>query len=241
MRPIQLVREDDACAGALARDVPVYEPGPCEGCPHTKLCEERGEAKVFAVREVQGQPLYCQKIDANLVPCRADHIPSLEQEAKPQPVRAGSSQPLYLADASVFINAERWQWAQCQLVIEKAGSAYALATTDLVRDELHHAYRLPAELEIVEVDPDDLHPQLVAAAEANRDPATGKRASQADLSLIQAAIDDERFAGILSEDRDHAGLHPPSLVEQIAGHTIEALDCDAFCRRRPNLFATYEG
>jgi hypothetical protein len=241
LKPVQLVREEDATAGGVARDVPTYEPGPCESCPYTEICKQRGDATAFKVHEVRADPLYCQKIDGNLVPCRADHFPELEEQAEDEAADPDEEDlPVYLADASVFINAERWQWEQCQLVLRHAGSGYRLATTTLVRDELHHSYELPAEFDVVAVDPEDLHPDLVAAAEANRDRVDGHEASEADLSLVQAAIDDDRFEGILSEDLDHEGLHPPSLVREIAGHEVEVLTCDTFCRGRPGLFPAYE-
>lgn len=83
-RPVQLIPQEDAKAGGIARSVPTYGPGPCDGCPHTGICEERGDATAFKVREVLGEPLHCQKRDGNLVACRAEHFPELEEEAPSQ-------------------------------------------------------------------------------------------------------------------------------------------------------------
>lgn len=236
LRPVQLVREEDAHPMAKATEVPVYEPEACAGCPYTDICKERGDATVFHVQEVRGDPLYCQKIDGHLVPCEAEHLPDLEPGAEteaPEPDR------WYLVDASVFINAERWNWEQCRRVLDHGGREYGLVTTDLVWDELEYAYESAVPVEVIEVDPDEIDPRIRELAERNRgevDP--DDKASVADISLIQALVDEPRCRGILTEDRDLHRLHVPSIVDELAERDTRCLTSEEFCERHPGWFET---
>jgi hypothetical protein len=237
VRPIQLVPERDARPGATVRHVPTYEPGPCKGCPQVPVCQERGNRTVFLVREVRGKPLYCQKIRANLVACRAEHLPELEP--RPAPQRAEPAATL-LCDASVFINAERWQWKQCQLVLQRTGGHYELATTAPVREELHYAFKLPKLLRVIPVDLGRIHPRILELAQATRayeDPTDA--ASLRDLSLVQALVEHPEIGGILTEDDDLRRLHPPSIVRELAGRETTLMTCEQFCRSKPGLFPEY--
>ncbi|MCA1814037.1 MAG: hypothetical protein LC624_08810 [Halobacteriales archaeon] len=237
MRPIQLVREPDARAGAVARDVPVYEPGACAGCPQVPVCKERGSATVFLVHERKGQPVWCKKIGGNLVACKAQHMPALEL-VKEAPLQ--QAHLVLLCDASVFINAERWQWRQCQLVLERAGRGYRLATTRPILEELHYAYQLPGQFETFEVDMGRLHPRLLELARlttAYED--VEDRASLRDLSLVQALLDHPGLGGILTEDADLLRLHTPSIVRELTGRATLLLTCEQFCRSKPALFPDY--
>jgi hypothetical protein len=188
------------------------------------------------VKEVRGKPVYCQKIGANLVACRAEHMPALEREPLQ---RARPSQAL-LCDASVFINAERWQWKQCQLVLERAGSHYELATTSPVRQELQYAFKLPRVLRIIPVDAGKLHPRLIELARATvayEDPEDA--ASMRDLSLVQALLDHPELDGILTEDDDLRRLHPPSIVRELTGRDTVLMTCEQFCRSKRALFPEF--
>lgn len=237
MRPIQLIPEKDARAGATARDVPMFEPGPCAGCPQIPVCRERGAHTVFLVEERKGKPVWCQKIGANLVACKARHLPALEPTKAPQ--RTEPLQTL-LCDASVFINAQRWQWKQCQLVLERAGTHYELATTAPVREELHYAYKLPRLLRIIPVDTTQIHPRILELAKANRayeDPTD--EASLRDLSLVQALLEHKELAGILTEDDDLRRLHTPSVVRELAGRETVLMNCEQFVRSKKGLFPEY--
>lgn len=236
VRPVQLVPEADARPGAVARNVPTYEPGPCAGCPQIPICAERGNRTAFLVRDVRGRPVYCQKIRANLVACKAEHLPDLEPKA---PQRAEPAQTL-LCDASVFINAQRWQWKQCQLVLERAGSHYELATTSPVREELHYAFKLPKLLRIIPLELGRIHPRILELAKltaAYEDPTDA--ASLRDLSLVQALVEHPEIAGILSEDDDLRRLHTPSVVRELAGRETVLMSCEQFCRSKPGLFPEF--
>lgn len=237
LRPIQLVPEKDARPGATARNVPTYEPAPCAGCPQVPVCKERGGATVFLVREVRGKPVWCQKIGANLVACKAEHMPALEPAKGP--ARAEPAQTL-LCDASVFINAERWQWKQCQLVLERAGQHYELATTAPVREELRYAYKLPKLLRILPVSLQGIHPRILELAKATaayEDPEDA--ASLRDLSLVQALLDHPEIAGILTEDDDLRRLHTPSVVRELAGRDTVLMSCEQFCRSKRAIFPEF--
>lgn len=235
MRPVQLVREEDAHPMAKATEVPVYEPEACAGCPYTDICEERGDATVFHVREVRGDPLYCQKIDGHLVACEAEHLPDLEPDAdRRSPVEPDR---WYLVDASVFINARRWDWAECKKILARTGGRYGLGTTDLVWAELDFAFEIPGRLDVVEVDPDAIDPEIREIAEQNRgevDPED--KASVADLSLVQALVDDPRFRGIVTEDDDLVRMHVPSIVEELAGREVRCMTSADFVERHPGWF-----
>jgi len=237
VRPIQLVREADARAGAVARDVPVYEPAPCAGCPQVPVCKERGNNTVFLVQERRGQPVWCKKASVNLVACKATHMPALE------PVREAPvplAHLVLLCDASVFINAERWQWKQCQYVLERTGRGYRLATTRPILEELHYAFQLPAQFETIDVDLAKLHPRLLELARQNTayEDVTDQ-ASLRDLSLVQALLDHPELGGILTEDADLLRLHTPSIVRELTGRTTQLLTCEQFCRSKPALFPEY--
>ena len=236
MRPIQLVTEKDARPGATVRHVPTYEPGPCAGCPQIPVCRERGNNTVFLVREVRGKPVYCQKIGANLVACKAEHMPALE----PAKVQRAEPTHTYLCDASVFINAERWQWKQCQLVLERAGQHYDLATTMPVREELKYAYKLPKLLRIIPQPLDKIHPRILELAKATaayEDPEDA--ASLRDLSLVQALLDHPEINGILTEDDDLRRLHTPSVVRELAGRDTVLMNCEQFVRSKRALFPEF--
>lgn len=140
--------------------------------------------------------------------------------------------PMYVADANLFINAERWKWEDCQRVIEAAGQRLRLATTRQVYEELKHSYRLPEELTILEVN--DIDERLFDLAEANES-ATGKKASENDLSLIQALLDNEEIRGIITEDPDVLNIHPSSLVMKLDGRDVECLQAAEFCARHKKL------
>jgi hypothetical protein len=215
----------------------VYEPQACAGCPQVPLCLERGARTVFLVEEARGKPVYCKKIGSALVACKARHLPALE----PAP-EAPVAEPALalLCDASVFINAERWQWKQCQLVLQRAGTRYRLATTRPILDELHYAYQLPAQLQVVDVDLGRLHPRLLELARANQayEDSTDI-ASLRDLSLVQALLDHAEFAGILTEDADLQHLHTPSIVRELAGRETSLMTCEAFCRSKRALFPEF--
>lgn len=237
MRPIQLIPEKDARPGATAREVPRYEPGPCAGCPQIPVCRERGNATVFLVEEPKGKPVWCQKMGGNLVACKARHLPALEPAKAP--LRTEPAQT-FLCDASVFINAQRWQWKQCQLVLERAGQHYELATTAPVRQELHYAYKLPRLLRVIPVDTTAIHPRILELAKANRayeDPTD--EASLRDLSLVQAMLEHPELAGILTEDDDLRRLHTPSVVRELAGRESVLMTCEQFVRSKKGLFPEY--
>jgi hypothetical protein len=215
----------------------VYEPGPCAGCPQIPVCQERGHATAFLVKEVKGKPVYCQKIGANLVACKAQHMPALEPVAKPPRARPAHS---FLCDASVFINAERWQWKQCQLVLERAGQHYELATTAPVRQELQYAYKLPKLLRVIPLDLQHIHPRILEVAAqtaAYEDPTDA--ASLRDLSLVQALVEHPELDGILAEDDDLRRLHTPSLVRELTGRETVFMRCEEFCRSKRALFPEF--
>lgn len=236
VRPVQLVTEKDARPGGIARDVPTYEPGPCAGCPQIPVCQERGHNTAFLVKEVRGKPVYCQKIGANLVACKAQHMPDLEPVAR---AHTRPSQAL-LCDASVFINAQRWQWKQCQLVLERAGHHYELATTAPVRKELQYAYKLPKVLRIIPLDLERIHPRILELAKATtayEDPTDA--ASLRDLSLVQALVEHPELDGILAEDDDLRRLHTPSVVRELTGRDTVFMTCEQFCRSKRALFPEF--
>jgi len=235
VRPVQLIPEADARPGNVARHVPSYEPVACNGCAFIQSCRDRGASQVFIVREVRGQPVYCQKIDGPMVACRADHLPELE----PREVRPQEPAPLWLCDSNVFINAERWNWRQCRLVVERAGARYRLATTRQARAELAYAYRMPPELEVLDVDESRLHPRLLEVARANRGADPHDAASLTDLGLVQALLDHPQIVGLISEDDDLRRLHVPSLVREIAGRETHFMTSAEFCRSKPAVFPDY--
>lgn len=237
LRPVQLVREEDAHPTAKATEVPVYEPEACAGCPHIPLCKERGDATVFHVHDVRGDPLYCQKIDANLVPCEADHLPDLEPDAGTDAPASPELDRRYLVDASVLINAERWQWENCQLVLDRGGRDYELWTTDLVWEELEYAYQSAVALDVVDVDPDGIEDRLVEIADATEGLVEeDDAASVPDLSLVQALVDHDTFDGLITEDNDLHRMHVPSIVEELTGRTIHCLRSREFVDRHPGWF-----
>lgn len=219
------------------RGVPTYEPGPCAGCPQIPVCKERGAATVFLVEEVKGKPVYCQKIGDGLVACKAKHMAELEPRAAPvrlEPART------YLCDASVFINAERWQWKQCQLVLERAGQHYELATTMPVREELKYAYKLPRLLRIIPQPLEAIHPRILELAKATtayEDPTDA--ASLRDLSLVQALLDHPEIHGILTEDDDLRRLHTPSVIRELGGRETVLMSCEQFVRGKKALFPEF--
>lgn len=140
--------------------------------------------------------------------------------------------PIYIADANLFINAERWKWPECNRIIDAAGGRFRLATTQRVHDELKHSYRLPQELMVIKAG--DIEPRLFELAEANAS-ATGKKAGENDLSLIQAVLDNDEVRGIITEDPDILNMHPPSVVKDLAGREIECLAAGEFCERHKKL------
>ncbi|MEK6975624.1 MAG: hypothetical protein AABY18_04690 [Candidatus Thermoplasmatota archaeon] len=164
---------------------------------------------------------------------------SLEAELPPpakavvQPVRQPEKdQPVWLADANLFINAGRWKWPQCNRVLDAAGIKFQLAVTKQVFDELQHSYRLPADLLVLEVG--QIRADLREAANANAN-ALGKKAGTADLSLIQALIDNKAIRGIITEDPDIRNIHPESVVRKLDGRDVECVTAGEFCNAHRKL------
>lgn len=140
--------------------------------------------------------------------------------------------PVWLADANLFINAERWKWQECNQILDAAESRLRLATTQQVHKELVHHYRVPSDLLILEVEAIDA--ELEELAEANAS-AIGKKAGANDLSLVQALLDHEEVRGIITEDPDILNIHPPSLVTKLRGRTVECLSAREFVERHKKL------
>lgn len=140
--------------------------------------------------------------------------------------------PIFLADANLFINAERWKWEDCNRILDAAGGRFRLATTRRVHDELHHSYRLPKQLMVIEAG--DIDPKLVELADANAS-ALGKKAGENDLSLIQAVLENEDIRGIITEDPDILNMHPPSLVKKLVERDIECVSASEFVERHKKL------
>lgn len=152
----------------------------------------------------------------------------------PAPVKLEEfrEKPIYLADANLFINAKRWNWTECNRVLDSAGLYFQLAVTRAVYNELHHSFRLPADLIILEAAPVEDGLRELALVNAS---ATGKKAGEADLSLVQALLADKRIRGIITEDPDIRNIHPESLVRKLDGRDVECVTAAEFCQRHKKL------
>lgn len=140
--------------------------------------------------------------------------------------------PLFLADANLFINAERWKRPECNRILDAAGSRFRLGTTRAVYEELKHSYRLPQELEVIEIG--EIDARLRELAEVNAS-ATGKKAGANDLSLVQALLENEGIRGIITEDPDIGNMHPASVVKEWVGREVECLTATEFGERHRKL------
>lgn len=172
----------------------------------------------------------------------AQNLPDLVAKARlaaapllaPAPVKLEEfrEKPVYLADANLFINAKRWNWPESNRVLDSAGLYFQLAVTRAVHDELHHSYRLPSDIIILEPEPIADELRSLAAANAG---ATGKKAGDADLSLVQALLTNKRIRGIITEDPDIRNMHPESLVRKLDGREVDCLTAAEFCQRHKKL------
>lgn len=233
-KDICVVPMADAQRGAVARNVPVVDAALCAGCRFMPVCEKRGRGTTFLVEGLRSRanPIYCRRIGALMLACEVTPLGDVE------PRRAVPTKPRLrlVCDATVFINAERWNWECCNDVLARAGERYELVTTELVMAELVYAYKLPATLSTIATGIP--HPRLVELAAANADVVDPEeRASAADLSLVQALLEDPTLAGVLSEDGDVRGLHPPSLVRELTGREVVAYSCDEFRRKHAGWFS----
>ncbi len=234
LRPIQLIPTAEAVPGTIATDLPVYERKACAGCALTAMCEARGNATAFRVREVRGTPRPCKRIGGDVIACVAEHVPSLE----PMPRRRSApAKPVkhWLVDANVLIDAAGDANRPATVFVAGADRDYTIGTTTRVRDELRHSYRTPPTLGVVPTGRP--HPELMLARE--RIVAEGgKRPSDADLSLAQALIEHAEFTGIVTADGDVHRLEVRDLVKRLTGRDVEVLTCGELVRRRPNRFRT---
>lgn len=163
------------------------------------------------------------------VPPAAEPQPTVKLVPKKKPA---APLPIFLADANLFINAERWKSDDANLILDHADMRFQLATTRRVYDELKHSYRLPQSLKVIDVG--DIDARLHELADANAS-AIGKKAGENDLSLIQAMLDNDEIRGIITEDPDIVNIHPPSLVKQMTGREVECLQSRQFCERHKKL------
>lgn len=142
--------------------------------------------------------------------------------------------PIYLGDTNLFINAERWRWPQCNRVLDAAGTKFRLAVSRQIFNELHHSYRMPQDLLVIDVPA--VAAELRELADANVS-VLGKKAGDADLSLIQALLDRPDVRGIITEDPDIRNMHPDSIVRKLKGRTVECLTASEFCESHRKLVA----
>jgi hypothetical protein len=155
-------------------------------------------------------------------------------EVEIRPAEAMATLPLYVADANLFINAGRNNWAQCHRILDSAGIRFRLAVTRQVFDELRHSYRMPNDLEVLEVPTISQELRELAVANAH---ALGKKAGTADLSLIQALLENPKIRGIITEDPDVHNMHPESIVRKMTGREVECVTSGDFCQRHKKLVA----
>lgn len=236
----ELVRSRPDLLGALRELLPAQarpKPDPIEVATlKTKL--ERAQVALGAAHEALARlslevPASISKA-RSLVEAEIPAAPKLK-ESKPAPAKEPAKDlPLWLADANLFINAARWKWPQCNRVLDAAGIRFRLAVTRQVFDELHHSYRLPGDLVVIDVPA--IGNQLRELADANAS-ALGKRAGTADLSLIQALVDRKDIRGIITEDPDVRNIHPESVVRKLDGRDVECVTSAEFCEAHRKLVA----
>ncbi len=230
LAPVQLVPASDAVPGMVA-ELPVYDGAVCAPCRFAKMCGARGRASAFRVREIRGDPYHCARIDGPVVPCRADHDP--RSEAPRPPPRPRGRTRKWLCDANVFIGVDPAGRSAAAAILARAGDGVILATTRECAAELVHDYAVPPDLVIVDVGPID--PALETLADETAT-LTGKRASRADLSLVQALIHDPEWDGILTADGDLFRMEVAIRVRESTGRDVRVMTCEALCAAERGRF-----
>jgi rRNA-processing protein FCF1 len=144
--------------------------------------------------------------------------------ARVRPARAQRIADLFLADAMVFIGAEHGDPLALR-ILEQAGSAYALALTPEVLDELRTRSARARADDCEVIDASDLDEQAFEGLWY----AYHKRPSKADMSLLRAAVKDNRVKGIVTSDSDLTETAAGAIVSQLTGRLVRVL--------RPSQFA----
>lgn len=141
-----------------------------------------------------------------------------------RPARAQRAADVFLADAMVFIAAEHGD-PLARRILEEAAGRYALATTPEVLEELRTrgARAKAQDCELVEAG--DVDEQAFEALWYDYH----KRPSEADKSLLRAAVKDSRVKGIVTSDSDLTETAAGAIVSQITGRLVRVL--------RPSQFA----
>lgn len=242
----------------LARPGAVVEPGAFVGeacraiaCPALALCGWRSPHVAWRVLEVAqarypvavpcpilgdgtrmrevtavGQPLAMQEDTGSLDP-RAAWVgpwqPPPRPRARVRAPRAARALDVFLVDAMVPIGAQHRD-PVAEAILDHAGVWYALATTPQVLAELltGGARQRAEALEVVEV-------VAIDPAFEGFWYAYHKRPSEADRSLLQAALQDGRVRGIITSDGDLTETGAGALVSKLAGRQVRVL--------RPAVFA----
>lgn len=128
---------------------------------------------------------------------------------------------LVLVDANVLIGARHGDGA-CLATLRRLETEGRLATTTQVRDEVHATLDYDIEL----LTPGAADPVFVEQYVGN-----GKRASDADLSLLQAALE-HRVTAILTRDSDLLFRAVTGIIQERTGRTVRVLKPRAYQRRR---------
>jgi rRNA-processing protein FCF1 len=138
--------------------------------------------------------------------------------AKVRPAKAARTPDLFLVDAMVFIGAQNGAEVPLR-ILEQAGGRYALATTPDVLAELRTA-RARARADGAEVI-DAAGVDLGAFEDVWY--AYEKRPSEADLSLLRAALKDARVRGIVTSDSDLTETAAGAVLTHLAGRRIRVV------------------
>lgn len=228
MHPVQFIQAEQAKPGGIAAS-PTYDVVACIGCKLRDLCRTRPTDELWHVESVNGNAPehFCQSSGWTL---KAARVRPWRPDTTLQPMRRRERvirTKRYLLDANVFICARRWKHRASIEILEAAGQRFSLATTKQILNELHHSYQLPRSMEVAT--PLQIDDRVRQACEANAT-ALGKKASEADMSLIQACVDSD-FDGIISHDPDLLNVHVTSLVESICGRAPECVHPNQFAKR----------
>lgn len=211
---VVLLPEGEAVVGRVSYGAPTFDPTACGGCAGGTACRSRGSAKAFEVLEVRDRRIACSLTGGYLVPCRAEHRPQQEQPVLLTRRETGARR--WLVDANVFFAANNASSAAGRFLRSRNVLS---VTTRQVRDELVGGWFEPEDLEVRLA---TILPDVRQMGEFARDDL-GKEPSEADLSLVQALVDDSTLAGIVSSDGDIHRMHPQSWIRKTQERHVRVL------------------
>ncbi len=213
-----LLPVDRAAPGLIVGTTDYADDEVCGSCRLKIVCEIAKKSLPLEVLAAGNPEMVhdCAKgTQVQIFDVRHSDKPAVEEKSKSE-----KSGRLYLLDANIFIfalNGDR-KWGKISgWVINRAD--IRVATTKKILDEVHNMSQKMLDAIDIVFEVDEIMPELMETK-----PQYGKKEpSISDLSLIQAAMNNEEVDGIITLDTDFKNIAAAGVVRLETGRRIEVL------------------